>query len=43
MVNQILGDRYHVQQVLGKKSGRQTLLARVDTLRAEATEILLTE
>ncbi|MEH2069303.1 MAG: serine/threonine-protein kinase [Nostoc sp.] len=28
MIGQILGERYEVQQLLGKKAGRQTLLAR---------------
>ncbi|MBI1242458.1 MAG: protein kinase [Nostoc sp. RI_552] len=31
MVSEILGDRYEIQQVLGKKSGRRTLLARDQT------------
>jgi serine/threonine protein kinase len=31
MVTEILGDRYEVQQLLGKKSGRRTLLAKDQT------------
>ncbi|MBE9053885.1 serine/threonine protein kinase [Nostocales cyanobacterium LEGE 11386] len=40
MVSEILGDRYEVQQLLGKKSGRRTLLAR-DQITGELVVIKL--
>ncbi|MGH8002826.1 MAG: serine/threonine protein kinase, partial [Brasilonema sp.] len=40
MNGQVLGDRYEVQQQLGKKAGRRTLLAR-DLLTAEMVVVKL--